>query len=144
MPPSNTQPPQPEDRITIVCLYCQQPQEVGRKTINMTCRFCHKSLRLEDVKIKEYQARRSIDTVGIVTVEKKGHVVADKILCGGLIARGKIKANIVSRGAILVGPEADVKGDVNAPSIAIGAGAILEGKYRIGMAEGDGTEPLNH
>lgn len=135
MPPPSTQPPLPEDRITVVCLYCRQPQEVGRRTITLTCKHCHKSLRLEDVKIKEYAARRSIDTCGIVTVEKKGHVVADKILCGGLVARGKIKASIVSRGTILVGPEADIKGDVTAPSIAIGAGAVLEGTYQIGQGE---------
>lgn len=127
-----TQVPTPDDRITIVCLYCNQSQEVGRRALTITCKFCHKSLRLEDVKIKEYQARRSIDTCGIVTVEKKGHVVADKIHCGGLVARGKIKGTIVSRGPVLVGPEAEIKGDVQAPTIAIGAGATLEGHYQIG------------
>ena len=56
--------PQPDDRVTIVCLYCEKSQEVGRKTLTVTCTFCNKSLKLEDLRYKEYQARRSIDTCG--------------------------------------------------------------------------------
>jgi cytoskeletal protein CcmA (bactofilin family) len=46
--------------------------------------------------------------------------------------RGKVKGAIVSRGPVLVGPEAEIRGDVKAPTIAIGAGAILDGNYEIG------------
>ena len=35
---------------------------------------------------------------------------------------------------MLVGPEAEIKGDVTAPSLAVGAGAVLEGKYAIGKS----------
>lgn len=133
--------PSPDDRSTIVCLYCNKPQEVGRKAMSVTCKFCHKSLRLEDMRFKEYQARRVIETCGIVTVEKKGNVVADKINCGGLIVRGKIKGTVISRGPVLVGPEGEIRGDVTAPTLAVGAGAILEGKYEIGAKPGDGEAP---
>lgn len=133
MPVPELQPPLPDDRMTVVCLYCEQPQEVGRRAVSITCRFCHKSLRLEDLKFKEYQARRLIDTCGVVTVEKKGNVIADKVLCGGIIVRGKVKGHITSRGPVLIGPEAEVRGDVTAPTLAVGAGAILEGNYAIGQ-----------
>jgi len=121
----------PDDRQVIFCLYCNRPQEVGRKTLSMTCKFCHKSLRLEDLRFKEYQARRTIETCGIVTVEKKGNVVTDRIQCGGLVVRGKVKGNVSSRGPVLVSPEAEIRGDVTAPTLAVGAGAILEGRYNI-------------
>ena len=124
--------PPPEDRQTIVCLYCNKPQEVGRKAMSVTCRFCSKSLKLEDLRIKEYQARRVLDTCGIITVEKKGNVIAEKINCGGLIVRGKIKGDVISRGPVLIGPEADLRGDVTAPSLAVGLGASLDGHYEIG------------
>jgi hypothetical protein len=124
--------PSLDDRSTIVCLYCERPQEVGRKAMSVTCKFCNKSLRLQDIPFKGYEARRVIETCGIVTVEKKGNVVADKINCGGLIVRGKIKGTIISRGPVLVGPDAEIRGDVTAPTLAVGAGAILEGKYEIG------------
>jgi cytoskeletal protein CcmA (bactofilin family) len=46
-----------------------------------------------------------------------------RVQCGGLIVRGKLKGSVVSRGPVLVGPEAEIKGDVTAPALAVGAGA---------------------
>ena len=121
--------PSPDDRSTIVCLYCNRPQEVGRKAMTVTCKYCNKSLRLEDQSFSKYEARRVIDTCGTVTVEKKGNVVADKINCGGLVIRGKLKGTIISRGPVLVGPEAEIRGsDVTAPTLAVGAGAHPRGE----------------
>jgi cytoskeletal protein CcmA (bactofilin family) len=138
--------PQPDDRTTIVCLYCEKPQEVSRKAMSVTCKFCSKSLKLEDIRIKaaDYTARRVIDTCGTVTIEKKGHVVlTDKIHCGGLVVRGKLKSNVTSRGPVFIGPEAEVRGNITAPSLAVGAGAILEGRYEIGTkSNGEASEEL--
>src|SRR5450432_2958392 len=126
--------PTPNDRQTITCLYCGKPQDIGRKAVSVTCKFCNKSLKLEDLAFKAYEARRAIETCGVVTVEKKGNVVSDRIICGGLIVRGKLRGNITSRGPVLVGPEAEIRGDVTAPTLAVGAGAILEGSYNIGAS----------
>jgi DNA-directed RNA polymerase subunit RPC12/RpoP len=128
-------PPVPpaSDKTTIVCLYCGKPQEIARRAMTITCRHCNKSLKLEDLAFKQYEARRAIETCGIVTVEKKGNVVSDRIICGGLVVRGKLRGNITSRGPVLVGPEAEIKGDVTAPVLAVGAGAVLEGDYSIGV-----------
>lgn len=52
-----------------------------------------------------------------------------------MIVRGKLRGNVSSRSNVLVGPEAQIRGNVTAPQIAIGAGAILEGDYRIGPDE---------
>lgn len=130
--PENYAVPSPSDRQTITCLYCGKPQEIGRKAMSVTCKFCHKSLKLEDLAFKQYEARRAIETCGVVTVEKKGNVVSDRVVCGGLVVRGKLKGHITSRGPVLVGPEAEIKGDVTAPTMAVGAGAILDGQYKIG------------
>jgi hypothetical protein len=127
--------PTPGDRQTITCLYCGKPQDIGRKALSVTCKFCNKSLKLEDLSFKQYEARRTIETCGIVTVEKKANVVTDRILCGGLVVRGKLKGHITARGPILVGPEAEIKGDVTAPTLAVGGGAILQGEYNIGQRE---------
>ena len=120
------------DRQTITCLYCGKPQEIGRRALTVTCKFCHKSLKIEDVALKAYTAQRAIETCGIVTVEKKVTVNADRVVCGGLIVRGKLRGNVRSRGAVLVGPDAEIKGDVTAPSLAVGPGAVLDGRYSIG------------
>jgi hypothetical protein len=142
MNPGDATIPPLEDRTTIVCLHCEKPQEVGRRAMTVTCKFCYKSLNLKDVVFAKYEARRVIETVGIVTVEKKGNVIADRIHCGGLIVRGKIKAEVISRGPVLVGPEADLIGDVTAPTMAVGAGALLQGYFKIGRrtaVDGDPT-----
>ena len=132
----------PDDRITVVCLYCGKPNEVGRKAMSVTCKYCYKSLTLKDVQFKAYEARRAVETCGIVTVEKKANVVTDRVLAAGHIVRGKLKGDVTSSGPVLVGPEAEVKGNITAPSLAVGAGAILEGKYKIGNFEPVGpTEP---
>ena len=133
MPPKPYSVPPADDRQTIVCLHCGKPQEVGRKAMSITCKFCNKSLKLEDIPFNKYEARRTIETLGTVTVDKKGNVVVtDKINCSGLVVRGKIKGDVRCRGTVLVGPEAEIKGNVTAQAIAVGAGAILEGKYEIG------------
>jgi len=123
------------DRSTIHCIHCGKPQDVSTRAQTITCKFCYKSLKLKDEAFSRYEARRAVETVGIVTVEKRGHVIADRIVCGGLIVRGKIKGTVRSRGPVLIGPEAEIKGDVTAPSLAVGAGAVLEGKYAIGLPE---------
>jgi hypothetical protein len=128
--------PKVDDAATVLCLYCRKPLEVGRKALSITCKHCHKPLKLEDIQFKQYEARREIATCGIVTVEKKGNVVADKVRCGGLIVRGKVKGAVESHGPVLVGPEAEIKGDVSAPTMAVGAGAILDGRYEIGPKDG--------
>ena len=130
----------PEDRQTIVCLFCGKSQEVARRAMSVTCKFCNKSLKLEDIAIKQYEARRLIATCGIVTIEKKGSAITDSIKCGGLIVRGKVKGAVESHGPVLIGPEAEVKGDVKAPTLAVGAGAVLEGQYKIGWEEGKPAE----
>src|SRR5205823_13862673 len=107
--------PTSDDRVTIACLYCGKPQDVGRRALTVTCRFCNKSLKLEDIRLKDYTSQRTIETCGIVTIEKKGNVnVVKSLQCGGLIVRGKLKGTVISRGPVLVGPEAEIKGDVTA------------------------------
>ena len=133
--------PTPSDKQTIVCLYCGRSQEIGRRAMTVTCKFCNKSLKVEDLQFKAYEARRAIETLGVVTVEKKGIVNADRVLCGGLIVRGKLRGDVTSRGPVLVGPEAEIKGDVTAPTLAVGAGAVLQGDYAIGPVEADPPRP---
>ena len=139
-PPSRSLTSSSDDKHTIVCLYCGKPQEVARRAMSITCKFCHKPLKLEDIAVKQYEARRQLATCGVITVEKKGSAVAD-IKCGGLIVRGKVKGTVESMGPVLIGPDAEVKGDVTAPTLAVGAGAVLDGRYEIGQKEQTAENP---
>ncbi len=131
MSPSEYSVPVPSDRTAILCLHCGKPQEVGRKAMSVTCKFCSKSLRLEDVKITRYEARRVIETCGTGTIDKKGHVVSD-VRCVSLNLQGKLKGDVVSLGKVEVATNAELKGDVTATSMNVQPGAMLEGNYSIG------------
>jgi cytoskeletal protein CcmA (bactofilin family) len=124
-----------EERLRIHCLHCRRPLHVSPRALTLTCKYCNKALKVEAVTIGEYQARRVIETCGCLTVEKTGNVFSDRILCGSLVARGRIKGNILSFGPVLVAPEAQIKGDITAPSLSVGEGARLEGRYAIGGDE---------
>lgn len=125
-------PIRPEDRQTVICLYCAKSQDISRRAISVVCKHCGKHLKLEDIVIREYVAKRAIETCGVVVVERKGQVVADRVLCSNVVVRGKMKSDIVCRESAFVGNEAEIRGDVSAQSLAVGAGAVLEGYYRIG------------
>jgi hypothetical protein len=123
----------PDDRRTIVCVHCQQPMEIGARAMSAPCRHCGKPLLFEDIVITSHALKKSvIDTYGNIVVEKKGTCNADRIHCGSMIVRGKVNGHVTSRGPMQVGPQGEIKGDVTAPTLAVAAGAILEGNYRIG------------
>ena len=50
---------------------------------------------------------------------------------------GKItlEGTVESRGPVRIGAEAEVKGNVTAPTLGVMAGAVLDGKYEIGTKE---------
>src|SRR2546425_658561 len=125
MPAPTSKPP--EDQHSITCLYCGKPQEVARRAMSITCKFCNKPLKLEDIAIKQYEARRQIATCGVVTVEKKGSAITDSIKCGGPIVRGKGKGAGERHGPVLIGPEAEGKGDGTAPRVAGRYGPVRTG-----------------
>jgi len=137
MQPSEYSVPVPSDRQAILCLHCGKPQEVGRKAMSVTCKFCSKPLKIEDVKITRYEARRVIEACGTVTIDKKGHVVSD-IRCVNLQLKGKLKGDVVGLQKVEVASDAELKGDVTAGSLNVAPGAMLEGFYRIGMKAENG------
>ena len=124
--------PAPDDGILIICLHCDREQTVSKRALSVTCKYCSKSLKLEPVTIKQYEARRAIETCGMVTVEKKGNVVADRINCGTLIVKGKVKGDVKARTQVFLDENAEIKGDIVASYLAIGPGASIEGKLTIG------------
>ncbi len=125
--------PTPSDeKRNVTCIHCGHTNEISPRALSATCFGCRKALRLDEVRIKDYQARRVIETCATLTVERKGDLRATTLLCSGAILRGKSQGALTSTGPVMVGPEAEHVGDVTAPSIVVPAGAILEGHYRIG------------
>ena len=120
--------------LSIACYHCGKRMDVGRSAQTVTCRNCHKPLQVSDVQVKRYDARRDIRTVGLITVEKKGQIVGDRVECGGLIARGQIKAKQppIVRGVAMIGPKAQVNGGLSAYTVQVAEGAELDGYFCVG------------
>jgi cytoskeletal protein CcmA (bactofilin family)/ribosomal protein S27E len=120
--------------LQISCYRCGGRQEVGSRAQTVTCRHCNKPLQVSDVQIKKYDARREIKTVGTLVVEKKGRVVAKQVECGGLVARGEVRAGdkTIVRGLVMAGPKSSLGGTVEAHTVSISDGAQLDGYFVVG------------
>jgi hypothetical protein len=119
------------DQQTIVCIYCDRPIAVGRRAMSLPCRHCHRALRVEDVRLTGYEARRVIETCGMVFVGEKGNVAADRIVCSSLVVMGRLKASVTCHGRAVLRAGADFRGDLTAHSLEVEAGAKLRGMYRV-------------
>jgi hypothetical protein len=123
----------PDEKVLVNCLECGKENEVSARALTVTCRHCYKPLRLENIDVRGYDARRRIATAGFVTVEPRGQIVADRVQCGGLILRGKVKAKRVEcQEELLIGPAGELVGEVTARTLAVGAGAVVDGHLTIG------------
>lgn len=122
---------------TIACYHCGRLQEVGERSITLTCQHCNKPLQVGDVRVTGYDARRAVQTVGSLVVEKKGQIICDRVQCGDLVVRGQLKSKgqIASLGKATLGPTAQVKGDVTAPLLTVAEGATIEGFCCVGKGD---------
>ncbi len=106
--------------------------------MSVFCPHCKKRLILEDFKIRTYYAVREFATCGDIVVERKGHVVAP-IKVGNLTVKGKVQGNVTVRGKAVISKTGWFKGEIEAPSLNIENGAVVDGFLRIGPIERPAT-----
>jgi len=97
------------------------------------CPHCHKPVLIEDVVVKAYKPVVKLQTCGRLIVRKGGRVNAKHVEAhGGVQCDGAIHAAVVSGGPVSLGKNAERKGDLDAPSLTVKAGAkVLGGYFRI-------------
>ena len=118
----------------VVCTSCGKECDVARRAMSIFCPHCRKRLILEDFKITSYYAVREFFTCGNIVVEKNGHVVAP-IKVGNLTVKGKVQGRVAARGEVRLTKTGSLKGEIEAASLKIDAGAYLDAVVRIGAAE---------
>ena len=122
------------------CTYCAQVVEVARRAMSVFCPHCKKRLILEDYKIRSYYAVREFFTCGDIVVERRGHVVAP-IKVGNLTVRGKVHGHVTARGRVSICKAGWFKGELEAPTLRVEGGAVVDGFLRIGVTpQGAGPE----
>jgi hypothetical protein len=115
----------------VVCIYCRRSQEVGTLAMSIPCRFCHRPLALEDVRIAGYAARRFIETCGAVIIEPGGDVTVNSITCASLELAGRLKGDVVCLGRAVITATGILQGDITTPVLAVAAGARLRGRCTV-------------
>lgn len=120
-------------RKKVYCTHCHGEMSVAHSALSSVCPHCNKRLVLENFKIKTYHAVREFATTGDVVVEPRGRLVAN-VRAANLIVDGEVRGAIVARERVSIHKHGTVKGDIDAPLLAIEAGAMLDGFLRIGGA----------
>ncbi len=119
----------------INCTHCGYVSEVARRAMSIFCPQCRKRLILEDFKVDSYYAVREFSTSGDIVVERKGHVVAP-IKVGNLTVKGKVQGTVCARGEVKLTRTGWFKGEIEAKSLCVETGGVLDAVLRIGVAPG--------
>ena len=99
-------------------------------TMSVPCPHCHKPVITEDVVVRAYKPVVRIQTCGRLIVRKGGRVNAQHVEAQlGVECRGALHASVVSGGPVLIEKNAEWKGDLKAPVLAVKSGARLLGGY---------------
>ena len=115
-------------RRLIFCPRCDARQEVSRVTKSTSCPGCHRNIMTSDVEINEYCAKIEMWTAGVVTVGKKGMLIAEVSAESVVVKGGEIKGPVTSRGPVTLDKGSRIFGNITAPSLA-----IVESQHLVGM-----------
>ena len=113
-------------RRLIFCPRCDARQEVSRATKSTSCPGCHRNISTQDVEINEYCAKIEMYTAGIVTVGKKGTLIAEVRAEGVAVKGGEIKGPVNSRGPVVL-EKGRLFGNVTCPILVVAEGSQLVG-----------------
>src|SRR5262249_46928944 len=115
-------------RRLIFCPRCDARQEVSRVTKSTSCPSCHRNIMTTDVDINEYCAKIEMWTAGVVTVGKKGTLIAEVRAEAVNVKGGEIKGPVTSRGPVILDKGSRVFGNITAPVLSVG-----ETQHLVGM-----------
>ena len=94
------------------------------------CPHCHKPVLIEDVVVRAYKPVVKLETCGKLIVRKGGRVNAKHIEAQmGIECEGAIHGAAMSGGPVFLGKNAEWRGDLQAPSLSVKAGARILGGY---------------
>ncbi|MGB5247211.1 MAG: polymer-forming cytoskeletal protein [Woeseia sp.] len=74
------------------------------------------------------------DLAGTVTLTRKG-AWTGTLKAGAVVIAGRVKGNVVSTGHIEIGDTANIDGTVTGSTIAVAAGAIVQGRMSTTVAK---------
>ena len=122
----------PAPPIDVYCYHCGETIEVSPRTKSISCPRCNKPVLIEDIVIKTYIGLTNIETCGKLIVQRRGYAVAKNriVAHGGIEVKGRLQcAQAVTAGKILITKKAEWTGDLNATSLIVEPGAVINGGH---------------
>ena len=124
--------PKPAGPRHVDCYHCGHGLEVSGRAMSTSCPECNRPLVIEDVAVKGYMGVNSLETCGRLVIPKRKHIVvqAHVVAHAGIEVNGRLECRqAISQGPVVLGPKADWKGDLRAPSLVVNPGAKIHGGY---------------
>ncbi len=115
------------------CYHCGNSIKIPASAMTVTCPECYKQLNLEDISVRAMHWGGSLRTTGVVIIHKKARAVCNDVIASqGVRILGSLEASVRSAGPVYLGPNATVKGAINAPKLIVEPGAqLLGGPFRV-------------
>ncbi len=118
------------ERHHVHCYQCGHRMQVAGMTRSTVCPACNRRLVVEDIVVRAYTAVTNIETCGRLIIPRGGQAVAQKrvVALAGIEMEGKLQCRqaITARHA-RIGAGAEWKGDLQAASLDVRAGAVIHG-----------------
>jgi len=112
----------------VQCYHCTRWLQVAAQAMTVSCPSCYKHLEVRDIVINQFHAVKFIATCGRVLIDKRGHLIADRLLAiEGIEVIGTCHANAVSGRNVILHPGSRWKGDCAAPFVVFSDNAVVSG-----------------
>jgi DNA-directed RNA polymerase subunit RPC12/RpoP len=116
----------------VCCYHCGHDLEISGRAMSISCPECNLPVLLEDIKVKGYMGVHVLETCGRLWIPKRKHVVVQGhvVAHAGIQVDGKLWCEkAISRGPVVLGPKANWRGDLRAPSLEVRLGATIDEGY---------------
>lgn len=112
------------------CIHCAETMHVSTKAETATCPRCYKRQTVQDVIVDTEKMGARVETTGILFIKKKGRVWAPGVKAGEAVeVLGELKANVETKGHVVIGETARWRGDCKARLLVVEEGARIEGGF---------------
>ncbi|MAY75863.1 MAG: hypothetical protein CMJ31_14315 [Phycisphaerae bacterium] len=112
---------------SVRCYNCGEWFRVAVRAESASCTHCFKQVHIRDITVKEQFWGSSIMTCGRIAIGRKGFARVKLIVaCHGIDIEGHAEGLVASGGPVRLGRDAFFKGTIEAPSLIVDPGAIIE------------------
>jgi hypothetical protein len=129
---------------TVQCYFCHRHFDVPAKAMSLSCPWCYRRVRLDDIVVKGECFAKALQTCGRIVVQPKGHVVASLIEGRmGVEVFGSVDGPTRSGIRMFIASGGRVRGNISAPGIYIEpGGTVAGGLMRIGVESDAAMAPM--